>query len=149
MSKAVSATRTGRRTRLLCLLCCPGRPRRPIRLLPVPVSAVRALSSPVVLATQPYGTALHDQGQPPGKGLGHTSAGFGQQAAERGRRNLHLPGGLFLRKPFGISQAQCLQHVQAQRHGGRVVPCVRGEASARGLGSDEAQFLRSHGTSLI
>ena len=76
MSKAVSATRTGRRTRLLCLLCCPGRPRRPIRLLPVPVSAVRALSSPVVLATQPYGTALHDQGQPPGKGLGHTSAGF-------------------------------------------------------------------------
>ena len=104
MPEAVPATRTGRRTRLLCLFCCPGRPRRPIRLLSV--SAVRVLSSAVVLATQPYGTALHDQGQPPGQGLGHTPAGFGQQAAERGRRDLHLPGGLFLRQPFGISQAQ-------------------------------------------
>ena len=79
MPEAVPATRTGRRTRLICLLCCPGRPRRSIRLLSV--SAVRALSSAVVLATQPYGTALHDQGQPPGQGLGHTPAGFGQQAA--------------------------------------------------------------------
>ena len=78
MPEAVPATRTGRRTRLLCLLCGPGRPRRPIRLLPVPVPAVRGLSSGVVLATQPYGTALHDQGQPPGQGLGHTPAGFGQ-----------------------------------------------------------------------
>ena len=35
MPEAVPATRTGRRTRLLCLICCPGRPRRPIRLLSV------------------------------------------------------------------------------------------------------------------
>lgn len=138
MSKAVPATRTGRRTRLLCLLCCPRRPRRPIRLLPVPVSAVRTLSSAVVLATQPYGTALHDQGQSPGQGMGHTPTGFGQQSAEGGRGDLHLPGGLFLRQSFGICQAQGFQHVQAQSHGGGVASCFRKETSATGFGSDAA-----------
>ena len=131
----------------LRLCCCPGRPFPAIPLLPV--STVMAVSASVVRAAQPYGAALHDQGQSPGQGLGHSPARFGQQTAERGRGDLHLPGGLFLWQPFGIGQAQGLQHVQAQRYGGRVAPCLREKAPATGSGGDETQFLRSHGTSLI
>lgn len=136
MSKAVPATRPGRGTRCLCLLRRPGRPRRPVALLPV--STVIALISSMVRAAQAHWAALHDQGQSPGQGMGHTPPGFGQQSAEGGRGDLHLPGGLFLRQSFGICQAQGFQHVQAQSHGGGVASCFRKETSATGLGSDAA-----------
>ena len=92
----------------------------------------------MVRAAQAHWAALHDQGQSPGQGLGHTPTGFGQQSAEGGRGDLHLPGGLFLRQSFGICQAQGFQHVQAQSHGGSVASCFRKETSATGLGSDAA-----------
>jgi len=102
------------------------------------VSTVIALISSMVRAAQAHWAALHDQGQSPGQGMGHTPTGFGQQSAEGGRGDLHLPGGLFLRQSFGICQAQGFQHVQAQSHGGGVASCFRKETSATGLGSDAA-----------